>query len=286
MAIRFWSVALASLAACASSEQPELDSETTSTGVMALETETGTDSVPQPQPDPETTTGSPTGDASDDATTAPTDDGEPVDDDGSEADSSEDPPGEPYTIFINAGGVVLHGGGNNSAANLFPYHSYAGRYAPVGDPQLVDEVVDILEAKFADFNVAFVTERPTEEPYMMIVLSPDWYGPPTGTALAETDCTNADLDDVGVVRTGTPVGFIANGIAATVGRNLGVEPTENGDDLSSQFFEQIDAQWLDECSRAWNDPPQCGLWNEDFCTVPEKQNGYRKLLDRLGPAPG
>ena len=243
-------------------------------------TSTGNDDLPPIEgssggedEDPDTTTG-----GEEDASTG---EGEDETFEGSstgeeDAQSSGQDEAPPNLVYLNYTGVVLTMGADNAPMNVS--QSFSGEFVPFQAPGMMNDVVNELEAIWAEVNVEFVLERPPMgEDYTMVVISPT---NPLGMAqgAAPADCEDLNPNSVAFVFTNNA--YTADSIAGVTSRELGfsygLEQIDHPEDLMRDM-PGLGSAFFDGCSPLVGSV--CG--HTDVCGN-GLQNSLLELQERLG----
>lgn len=194
-------------------------------------------------------------------------------------------------VFLNFDGQTLTQGKSNAQANTtglitaptldYPamvWGSYGGRDKGIKD------VLEELKLLYGDVAVEFVTERPADGDYTMVMVGGQGVGigntGPTGSTvgIAPLDCKNSNKNDVATVFgnkiTPSPKN-LAYVIAHELGHTFGLEHVDDDTDIMYPQLNGNTCCWTD--SNLAEPPGTCGR---------AKQDSKGVLIENVGAGPG
>ncbi len=189
-----------------------------------------------------------------------------------------EPPDGSNVIFLNFYGVILFGGTDNAPADTSS--AVSGDLSPYQSPLKITEIVASVEAAWSGINVVFVTERPADGDFTMVVITPTLSnGYPEGVqGVSGLDCENTNPNSTGVVFTHSSpdAATIAFNISRMLGQTYGLEPV-NADSgfMNSDFM--LATEFTDACNSTFFQPQEC----PHIGCAGGEQNSYAELVSRL-----
>ena len=194
-------------------------------------------------------------------------------------------------VFLNFDGQTLTQGQSNAQANStglitsptldYPamvWGSYGGREKGIKD------VIEELMLLYGDVAVEFVTERPAEGDYTMVMVGGQGVGVgntgPTGSTvgIAPLDCKNSNKNDIATVfgnKISPSPKNLAFVIAHELGHTFGLEHVDDTTDIMYPALNGDTCCWTD--SNLSEPPGTCGR---------SKQDSKGVLIDNVGAGPG
>ena len=160
-------------------------------------------------------------------------------------------------IFLNFGGATMTAGDDNAPMNINSI-GLVGELEPFQNPADVPAIVSAVEAAWTGINVVFVSERPMEGDYTMVVITPTNTVVKGALGLGRLDCDNANPNSVAAVF--TDVSMDPERIAVVISRELGyaygLERT--GDDADFMNGNQVlGTEFIDGCRPLSTVPGTC-----------------------------
>lgn len=192
------------------------------------------------------------------------------------------------TVFLNFEGQTLTRGGNDSrknktnmiAAQSLDYPAMS--WGSIGKEKGIADTVDELTVLFLKYSIIFVTERPEDGDYTMIVVGGNGDGVPTDSSgtvgIAPLDCDNSYANDLGLVFgnkiSSTSPQRLAYVIAHELGHTVGLEHVSDQEDIMYPALNGKTCCWK---KAALSGLSSCGRTEQDANDV---------LADNLGLGPG
>ena len=158
--------------------------------------------------------------------------------------------------------------------------SIEGDLSPYQFPEDVPEIVASVEAAWSGINAVFVTERPADGDYTMLVITPTNPFTAGVQGIAPLDCTNANPNSIAAAFTDTVADAVT--VAAVISRELGYTYGLENIDADSDFMNStfmIGTEFDDACNTVAMEPQACAHVG---CAAGE-QNSYAELVSRLAP---
>lgn len=201
-------------------------------------------------------------------------------------------------VFVNFDGVTLTAGPTDDArTDTTQLEALATTFAPYGDGEEREAVLQAVRASFAAYDVFVTDVRPDSGDYVMSVTSPTnpLADAPEGAilGLAPLDCDDA--------RTSSNVTFAFHGagdefsaaatattIAQEVAHSFGLEHVDDPRDIMFALNLGGPAQFVDECLPVTPDAEgeiHCKEQHAAQCGESDLQNGHAELLALFGPRP-
>jgi|GEM_PF-6754295 hypothetical protein len=192
------------------------------------------------------------------------------------------------TVFLNFSGQALTRGGNDSRknkTNMIAAQSLdypAMQWGSMGETQGIADTVDELTVLFLKYSITFVTERPEDGDYTMIVVGGTGEGVPTDSSgtvgIAPLDCDNSYANDLGLVF-GNKISSVspqrlAYVIAHELGHTFGLEHVTDKTDI---MYPALNGQTCCWKKASLSSMSSCGRSEQDANDV---------LADNLGLGPG
>jgi hypothetical protein len=199
-------------------------------------------------------------------------------------------------VFVNFDGVVLEAGPVDDATrDITQIAELAGAYAPYGDGDEREAVLQATRANFAAYDIVVTATRPDSGDYVMSVTSPtNPLGHANGLLLgiAPLDCGDA--------QTGSNVTFAFHGIddehtagatATTVtqevAHSFGLEHVDDPRDIMYAYNVGGTPRFVDECLPVTPDASgtiHCEDEHAEQCGEGDLQNAHAELLALFGPS--
>lgn len=204
-------------------------------------------------------------------------DGDTTGESGSEETGQIQPPDGSNVIYLNFGGVTLSAGADNAPANTTAV-GIDGELSPYQFPDDVPGIVATVEAAWSGINVVFVTERPADGDFTMLVITPT---NPLGAGvagIAPLDCGYTNPNSIGAAFTNTvaDAATVASVISRELGYTYGLENTDADTDFMNGNF-MFGTEFVDACIDTVAQPSAC---IHEGCAGGQV-NTYGELLSRL-----
>lgn len=202
---------------------------------------------------------------------------------------------EPEVVFVSFDGAELQAGPVDDATNdITQISELAGVYAPYGDGEKREAVLQATRANFAAYDIVVTATRPDSGEYVMSVTSPT---SPLGTSsgllgIAPLDCGDA--------QTGSNVTFAFHGsddehsaaatattISQEVAHSFGLEHVDDPRDIMYAQNVGGTARFVDECLPVTPDAGgtiYCAEQHAAQCGEGDLQNAHAELLTLFGPS--
>ncbi len=193
------------------------------------------------------------------------------------------PPTAGTVIYVHFDGGDFTVGTDDARSNVTDFVEMGGPVAPF--PLAAEqraEVVAAMQQLLSRFDVAIVSQRPTDGDYTMVVVTPTNPFGPAAVSIARPDCDDANPNSVAFVFTGVGPDDATSLAARAAGRaamTFGLEAVDTFDDLLGTYFNP-GAGFTSVCQPLVM-PYFCDT-HAVGCAEGE-QNSFQELLVRLGP---
>ena len=191
------------------------------------------------------------------------------------------------TLFVNFDGVTLTSGFDDAPSDVS--EALAGEFPPYDGPHDPDEVISIVAAHLAPFDVCATLHRPARGPYTMVVVTEPVSEVPV-FGISPLDCGNDNPNSVGFVfpdeTWDVSARAMANAISGGFGPTIGLGNQDVADDdlmCRVGCSIDVDRSFKDECLPLPTTSPRECPRHVRHCPEGE-QNSYQEMLAAFGPA--
>lgn len=199
-------------------------------------------------------------------------------------------PPVPWIIFVNFDGEVLSSGMDSAQDNVTQVPGMGGEFAPYGEGDKREAVMQAVRADWAAYNFEVVDQRPAEGEYVMNMTGPT--NPFGGGVLgiAPVDCLNQEThSNITFAFHSADDQFSAPITATTIGQEVahsfGLEHVDEPNDIMNPYNAGGDPTFIDECIAVVGGAA-CPDQHLVHCNngVSLEQNAHQELLMMFGPA--
>ena len=202
------------------------------------------------------------------------------------ADSDPEAVGQ-AVVFVNFDGAQLSSGWDDSTQDVTQIGECAGNFAPYGEGNKRDAVMQAVTNDWAAYNVIVTDERPASGDYTMNMTGPS--NPFGGGVLgiAPLDCDDEQTpNNITFAFHSIDDGFDASTTATTIGQEVahsfGLEHVDDPNDIMNPFNAGGDPSFRDECLQIVQGG-SCPSQHEAQCGSAYAQNSHKELLALFGP---
>lgn len=191
-------------------------------------------------------------------------------------------------IFVNFDGAMLAGGPDDARNNVTQIGNLAGSFAPYGDGDKRNAVMQAVAQDWSSYNVVVTQNRPASGEYVMNMTGPT--NPFGGNVLgiAPLDCDDQQThSNITFAFHSANDQFSAAITATTIGQEVahsfGLEHVDEPNDIMNPFNAGGDPSFIDQCIQIVQGG-SCGSQHQVHCGSPVSQNAHQELLTFFGPS--
>ena len=191
-------------------------------------------------------------------------------------------------IFVNFDGATLQHGSDDATQNRTGLSNLVGAYAPYGDGDKRDAVMQALRADWAAYDVVVTDTRPDSGPYVMNMTGPSNAFPSNVLGIAPLDCWDSSThSNVTYAFHSANDQFSATTTATTISQEVahsfGLEHVADPGNIMNPSNAGGDPSFKDQCTSVVGGS-SCGSQHEAHCGTPFEQNSHAELMELFGPA--
>ena len=191
-------------------------------------------------------------------------------------------------IFVNFDGADLQHGSDDATQNRTLLSTLVGPYAPYGEGDKRDAVMQALRADWAAYNIQVTDTRPATGPYVMNMTGPSNAFPSNVLGIAPLDCYDSSThSNITYAFHSAGDQFSATTTATTISQEVahsfGLEHVADPGNIMNPSNAGGDPSFKDECTTVVGGS-SCGSQHAEHCGTSSQQNSHAELMGLFGPA--